>query len=109
MMDECNSVMGLIEALSCKNVGIEALPQRKMNKGAMKRGALPFSSYHVLTVTNQSKHVKGYGDAHHRSPREHLRRGHIRRLTTGNTWVNSTVVNAGIGSKIIKTYALETQ
>lgn len=109
MMDECNAVMALIEALSCKNVGIESLPQRKMNKGAMKRGALPFSSYHVLTVTNQSKHVKGYGDAHHRSPREHLRRGHIRRLTTGNTWVNSTVVNAGIGSKIIKTYALETQ
>lgn len=109
MMDECNSVMGLIEALSCKNVGIESLPQRKMNKGAMKRGALPFNDYHILTVTGQSKSGNGSGDAHHRSPREHLRRGHIRRLSTGNTWVNSTVVNAGIGSKIIKTYALETQ
>jgi hypothetical protein len=109
MMDECNSIMGLIEALSCKNVGIETLPRRKMNKGAMKRGALPFNDYHVLTVTGQPKSAEAYGDAHHRSPREHLRRGHIRRLLTGNTWVNSTVVNAGIGSKIIKTYALETQ
>lgn len=109
MIDESGAVLSLIEALSCRNVGIEKLPIRKMNKSAAKRGAIPFDEYHVLTVTGQSKPANGSGDSHHRSPREHLRRGHIRRLPTGNTWVNSTVVNAGIGSKINKIYALETQ
>lgn len=109
MIDESGAVLSLIEALSCKNVGIEKLPIRKMNKSAAKRGAIPFDEYHVLTVTGQAKSVKENGGGHHRSPREHLRRGHIRRLETGNIWVNSTVVNAGIGSKINKIYAMENK
>lgn len=109
MLDESGAVLSLIEALSCKNVGVEKLPMRKMNKGAAKRGALPFDQYHVLTVGGLSKSTRESGGAQHRSPREHLRRGHIRRLDTGNIWVNSTVVNAGIGSKIEKTYSLESK
>jgi hypothetical protein len=37
----------------------------------------------------------------HRSPREHLRRGHIRIYQSGRRiWVNSTLVNAGVGGRI---------
>jgi hypothetical protein len=107
MADEVSAILSLVEALACKNVGVEKLPTRKMNKSALKRGALPFDDYHVLTVTSDSgssgHELKGGA----RSPREHLRRGHIRRLNSGNIWVNSTVVNAGSRGKIKKIYELE--
>lgn len=106
MFDEVSAVLSLIEALSCKNVGIEKIPTRKMNKSALKRGAMLFDEYHILTVASSTASGIG-GEGTHRSPREHLRRGHIRRLESGNIWVNSTVVNAGIHGKIHKAYALE--
>jgi hypothetical protein len=106
--DETCAVLSLIEALSCKNVNIEKLPTRKLNKGAQKRGALPFDEYHVLTVSRANTDVGfGLGGGSHRSPREHLRRGHIRRLPQGNVWVNSTIVNPNIGGKINKIYELQ--
>lgn len=109
MGDECQAVLGLIEALSCSNVGATRLPVRhKMNKGALKRGALPFDEYHILTLDGQSK-SSGQGKTFldRRSPREHLRRGHIRRLDNKKIWINSMVVNAGNHGKIHKSYELE--
>lgn len=95
-----------LEALNCKNVSIENHVQRK--KGKSKFDALPFDEYKVLCV-NVNKRYNDYGDelnesGTHRSPREHLRRGHIRRLPKGNVWVQSTVVNPGIGGRIEKSY-----
>lgn len=107
MFDEVSAVLSLLEALACKNVGIEKIPTRKMNKSASKRGALPFDEYHILTVTTNSGASSLGSSGSHRSPREHLRRGHIRRLNSGNIWVNSTVVNAGNHGKIQKIYELE--
>lgn len=106
--DEVGSVLALIEALSCKNVQIEKLPIRKLNKSAKKRGVLPFDEYSVLTVNRTDKNYV-VGDGTHRSPREHLRRGHIRRLSIGNIWVNSTVVNPNVSGKINKIYKLEKE
>lgn len=106
MFDEVSAVLSLIEALSCKNVGVEMLPARKVNKSALKRNAMEFDDYHILTVTSSGSTGESRGGTH-RSPREHLRRGHIRRLESGNIWVNSTVVNAGTKGKIHKVYALE--
>lgn len=41
------------------------------------------------------------------SPREHLRRGHIRRLEDGRKfWINAAVVAAGNGGKIHKDYGI---
>lgn len=106
--DEILSVLSLLEALSCKNVSTEKLPTRKLNKGAQKRGALDFDEYHVLTINKTSTDVGvGLGGGSHRSPREHLRRGHIRRLPQGNIWVNSTVVNPNVGGRINKVYELQ--
>jgi hypothetical protein len=102
LLDEVNSVLELIEALSCSNVSHEAIPVRKLNKGAARRGALPFDEYRTLVVRNAgSGHVGAGHSGLHRSPREHLRRGHIRRLADGRkVWVQSCVVNAGIGGNV---------
>ena len=109
MGDECQAVLSLIEALSCSNVKATPLPTRqKLNKSAVKRGALPFDEYHILTLDGYTKttdNSKTFGDR--RSPREHLRRGHIRRLENKKIWINSMVVNAGNHGKIHKSYELE--
>jgi len=104
MVDEEGVVLSLIEALTCRNVSLEALPVKK-NKGAQMRGALPYDEYHTLVVNARSRSSgSGEDQGTHRSPREHLRRGHIRRLPTGNVWVNSTIVNPGNHGKVYKSY-----
>lgn len=97
-----------LEALSCKNVSIENHASRKTGKS--KLDALPFDEYKILCV-NVNKTYDSVGNEinetkMYKSPREHLRRGHIRRLQKGNVWVQSTVVNFGIGSRIKKSYKL---
>ena len=109
MGDECQAVLSLIEALSCSNVKPSKLQTRqKMNKNALKRGALPFDEYHILSLDGASKSSgEGKSFLDRRSPREHLRRGHIRKLENKKIWINSMVVNAGNHGKIHKSYALE--
>ena len=111
LADEVAAVLELIEALTCSNVAHEALPVRKMNKAAGIRGALPFDEYRVLVITSPSEQGRRDGiHGMHRAPREHLRRGHIRRLATGyNIWINSCVVNAGVGNKVFKDYEVRAQ
>ena len=110
MNDECNAVLELIEALSCSNVSHEALPVRKQNKSAAKRGALPFDEYRVLTVRSSVAGKDGIPvvlPLDRRTPREHLRRGHVRVLKDSRRiWVNSTVVNANVGARITKDYRM---
>lgn len=109
LIDECAAALELIEALACSNVSHEAMPVRKLNKGAARRGALPFHEYRTLVVNARSGGSGSRnGDGSHRSPREHLRRGHIRRLGDGRQlWINSTVVNAGRGGVIQKVYTVQ--
>ena len=104
--DDIFAVLDLINALACKNVHIEKSPAKATKQGKKVKAALPFDDYHFLTVDVPGKAgVRGEGlGGSHRSPREHLRRGHIRRLESGPIWVNACVVNAGIGSKVGKSY-----
>lgn len=102
--DEIRAVLELIEALACSNVGHEALPARKLNKSAQKRGALPFDEYRVLTVKVNAARSNRDDQGSGRSLREHLRRGHIRRLHDGRRiWINSCVVAAGASGRIFTT------
>jgi hypothetical protein len=99
-------IMGLLNALACSNVRLE----RSESKGSAKtKNALPFDSYHILTVGKVSPGAtrsSSFGGTH-RAPREHLRRGHIRRYESGlKVWVNATVVNPGVGGKVSKDYRL---
>lgn len=95
-----------LNAISCRNVHVEKSPAKASKQGKKVKTALPFDDYHFLTVDVPGKAgVRGEGlGGSHRSPREHLRRGHIRRLESGPIWVNACVVNAGIGSKVGKSY-----
>lgn len=106
LADEARAVFELIEALSCSNVQAMTLPCAKLNKSAARRGALPFDEYKSLVVRPAS----GAGsscDSDRRAPREHLRRGHIRRLPNGNKiWIQSCVVSAGAAGRIDKNYDL---
>ena len=98
------TLLRFLNALACSNVHTEKLPARKASKTL---GALPFDDYHVLTIDRPTGNGNGHAGGGHRSPREHLRRGHIRRLSTGSKiWVNAAVINAGAGGKIRKQYAL---
>ena len=110
LTDEISAVLELIEALSCSNVQHEALPVRKSNKSAEKRGALPFDEYRVLTVRSTIAAPGGIPTVlpfDRRAVREHLRRGHIRRLQDGRrVWVNASVVNAGASGVVSKSYRM---
>jgi hypothetical protein len=102
-------VASLLNALACSNVRAEVSSPIKQPKKS--KNTLPFDSYHVLTIGAKSERTDGALSGSHafgRSPREHLRRGHIRRYESGlRIWVNATVVNAGSGGKITKDYRVQ--
>jgi hypothetical protein len=108
---EAEVLLNFINALQCSNVEIAKTEGRKKTVKHVK-DALPFDDYHFLAIKQQDSAPEsaGHGGTH-RSPREHLRRGHIRRLQTGKKiWVSATVVCAGRGGKVSKDYlmALDT-
>ena len=104
---ECRAVLELCEALSCTNVTHE--PIEKINPAVNARrvrdGKLPMYETRCLVINAGIKPSSGknHGGTH-ASPRQHLRRGHIRRLHTGNVWVNSCVVGSKDDGVIEKSY-----
>ena len=101
-MDELGALLCFLNILQCSNVHIERSESARNRKKAKLKDALPFDTYHVLTI--DVPNISGIGNATggHRSPREHLRRGHIRRLSDGRrVWVNATVVCAGRGAGVV--------
>ena len=95
-------LLSFMNALACSNVAVERLSSTQRTAGAAMRG----DSYHVLVIRNRGGSVGGC-DTSHRSPREHVRRGHIRRMQDGRRiWVNVCVVARGAPGKITKDYAL---
>jgi len=97
----------LLEALSCSNVThepIETIDPRK-NAKRIKAGKLPIYETRILTIeagkSTQSGQTHG---GSHASPRQHLRRGHIRRLADKKIWVNSCVVGKAETGVIEKQY-----
>lgn len=84
-----------IEVFSCSNIEtIEHKPSEALNKSRIKKKKIPFFSYHTLHIKNTvSKTDKTSSTTTHASPRLHLRRGHIRRLTNGSRiWVTQCLV-----------------
>lgn len=102
-------LLSFLNALSCSNVRTQ-ISQPK-SAGKKIKAALPFDAYHVLTIDVTANTGDGAATGGHRSPREHLRRGHIRRLIDGRRiWVNATVVSAGRGAGVVtKDYAVRCQ
>lgn len=103
------TVLHFLNAMACSNVTAIKSSAGKAQKNKRKKDALAFDDYHILTINLPSRmYGDGCGiDGSHRSPREHLRRGHIRRYENGlKIWVNATLVNAGVAGKIHKDYRL---
>lgn len=105
-MDELGALLCFLNVLQCSNVHVERSEPKKAGKKI--KTALPFDTYHILTIDVPGKAGEGAATGGHRSPREHLRRGHIRRLADGRRiWVNATVVAAGRGAGVVtKDYAV---
>ncbi len=100
------SMHELLEALSCKNVEQSIhQPASPKNAQRLKPHKLPIYETRFLTIKagkDKAESNKSDVKGNHASPRQHLRRGHIRRLEAGNIWVNSCVVgdaNKGIINK----------
>ena len=107
---EVRAVFSLMEALSCSNVKTETVePPHRLNKCRIKRGKNPFLSYKILTLDLPSDNKKSAsGTGNHASPRLHLRRGHVRNLSSGRRiWVNSCMVGKPENGILEKTYRVE--
>lgn len=104
--DEVGAMLCFLNVLRCKNVHTERSEPK--NNGKKIKSAIPFDTYHILTIDAPSGCCGSSASGGHRSPREHLRRGHIRRLSDGRRiWVNATVVAAGKSVGVItKDYAV---
>lgn len=102
------SILELCEALTCTNVSHD-IEQRawsaEKNEKRRKRGKFPVWEYRVLTVNTSKNRMPGEFQGTHATPRQHLRRGHIRRLSSGkNTWVQQCVVGKAARGIIEKSY-----
>lgn len=112
-MDELAALMCFLNALQCSNVSIAKQSQSVATMAKRPKVAIPFDTYHVLVIGHQETSSNGGSGANHgghRSPREHLRRGHIRRLHDGRRiWVNASVVAHGRGRGVVtKDYTLRS-
>ena len=111
---ELRSAMEFMEATSCSNV-IERTHDRGAKPGVNERrlaqGRVPLYETKTLTIDfsktpggSAGRGALGSGRA---SPREHLRRGHIRRLHNGEViWIPPTVIGQGNAGRIEKSYVV---
>jgi hypothetical protein len=99
-------VLEFLEAMSCKNVETVTYQKASPNNAQrIKSRKAPIYETKILSLVMPQKVTKGeklFGT--HASPRQHLRRGHIRRLDTGNIWVNACVVGDASNGIINKQY-----
>lgn len=106
-------VAAVCGALSCTNVEAEVCdraPSEVVNARRVRDGKSRIFDTHTLVVhvAGGGKYSPGgFGSGGHASPRQHLRRGHIRRLPTGkNVWVQSCVVGDPSNGFLDTTYVI---
>lgn len=113
MMAAGRSVLELVEALSCNNVAAEVVERidPAVNARRRRQGKLPLYETRVLVVkVGDVAHAIGAPMGDRNGPREHLRRGHVRRLPDGRkTWVQCCVVGSRALGVVRKTYAVEVE
>lgn len=104
-------IAALIGVLSCKNVTAEIsdpAPSEAVNRKREANGKARIFDTHTLVVhaTRHTSKTPGDSIGSHSSPRQHLRRGHIRRLPGGNIWVQACVVGDAAQGFLNKTYRI---
>ncbi len=109
LTQEVKVLLELIEALSCSNVKESVYQEAsKKNEQRIKSHKKPIweTKFLTLVINEKSNDKIGNSTINHASPRQHLRRGHIRRLPSKNIWVNSCVVGSAENGKIEKQYKI---
>lgn len=106
------SVLELVEALSCNNVAAEVVERidPAVNARRRRQGKLALYEVRRLVVkVGDVAHAIGAPVGDRNGPREHLRRGHVRRLLDGRkTWVQACVVGSrALGVVRKSAYAVE--
>lgn len=106
--DEIAAAIQACAALSCQNVDTRTVaPSEALNRKRLRGGKPPMVSYHVLELTHDERGGSLAHGGTHATPRQHLRRGHIRRLSTSRTtWVRSCVVGSRAQGEVHKDYHL---
>lgn len=106
--NEVWALLEFIEALSCSNVTTEIIQNenKAVNQKRINKKKLPLYETRILTIeTHKTVSASGITHADRRGPRQHLRRGHIRRLSDDRKiWVNSCVVGSIERGRIDKSY-----
>ena len=101
--------MHAIAVMNCSNVTVIDSPEKKLiNRKRKAKGKLPLFTFKTLHIcTGKSKANKAAGGGTHSPPRIHLRRGHIRRLSSGTTtWVQPCVVGDKTKGIVHKDYSV---
>ena len=102
------ALMVSMAIFACSNIEyIDHPPPKFINAKRKKKGKTPFFSYKTLHIKTGDKKTVSTGDGggSHESPRLHLRRGHIRRLQSGNKiWVQSCMVGDASKGAVDKDY-----
>lgn len=95
--------------MNCSNVDTEEHPEPKhLNRKRAKKGRPPIYSYHTLKIRPSKVHGDYHGGTH-RSPRLHLRRGHIRNCASGiTTWVSPCMVGNADKGVVEKDYRYQS-
>ena len=98
-----------IHIINCSNVITKDHKAGKLvNQKRKAKDKPPVYTYKTLHLdTSEQEPAKGHGGGTHASPRVHIRRGHIRRLTNGKTiWVQPCVVGKYTQGVVEKDYSL---
>lgn len=98
-----------LSVLNCSNIEyIDNPAPENLNRKRIAAGKVPLFSYKTLHVKTDAREVnRNPMGGTHASPRVHLRRGHVRRLSeTRNTWVSACVVGNRERGMVHKEYAV---
>jgi hypothetical protein len=90
-------VYGVVAMLMSKDVEVTVSPKpTKLNAAREKKGKVPIGESRIIKIRAEARvRYEGSGDGTHASPRMHWRRGHFRKLASGNIIpVAPSLVNA---------------
>jgi hypothetical protein len=116
MLDPIVAIEQLLLALDCRNVTFVKEVERPITEKKKKIKGKVTPKYHNIVITPKTfkKSLSGSETMEmeeRQRPEEHLRRGHIHRFKTKeghvSYWINSIIVNPGIGKRMPKTYIVK--
>lgn len=105
--DEIDVAMNFALSMNCSNVEAEFVrASTSVNSKRKKKGKEIISDFHILNLkTNAPQALKSGSGNSGAKKRQHVRRGHIRRLKDKAIWINSTLI--GTENPVKKIYNIK--